>query len=105
MAIEGDHYVAADVAKNVLIILNESITNVIRHASASRAALDIQRDASSIRIELSDNGIGFDIDHHTRRSGISNIAKRASEHGFHAHVTSAPKQGTSVVVSFRVHSS
>ena len=105
MAIEGDHYVAADVAKNVLIILNESITNVIRHASASRAALDIQRDASSIRIELSDNGIGFDIDHHTRRSGISNIAKRASEHSFHAHVTSAPKQGTSVVVSFRVHSS
>jgi signal transduction histidine kinase len=41
-------------------IVQEALTNVARHARASRAAVHVSRDAEAVTIEVSDDGLGCD---------------------------------------------
>jgi|GEM_PF-637015 len=99
----SDQYIDANVAKNILLILNETITNTIRHSSASNVIFDVIREGSAVTLTITDDGTGFDARLLVRKGGISNIASRAYDSGFHAEVISAPSRGTTVLISFRVH--
>lgn len=98
-----DCFVDATIAKNILIILNESITNVIRHSQATHVDLSFTHVDSSCTISFSDNGIGFDVQSVARSSGIDNIPVRAIQSGFIAQVVSEPFAGTTILISFGVH--
>lgn len=39
--------------------MQEALTNVARHASASRASVDITRDEEAVTVEIRDNGRGI----------------------------------------------
>jgi signal transduction histidine kinase len=41
-------------------IVQESLTNVVRHAGATRASVGIRIDAGDIVVEVADDGAGFD---------------------------------------------
>ena len=43
-------------------VLQESLTNVVRHADASRARVRLERDANTLRLVVEDDGRGFDHD-------------------------------------------
>ena len=101
--ISEDVYIDATTAKNILIILNESITNVIRHSQATKTALSFTLKDGMCTISFSDNGIGFDAATLERASGVRNIPDRATQHGFIAQVVSQPHVGTTVLISFGVH--
>ncbi|MBE0643356.1 MAG: tetratricopeptide repeat protein [Bacteroidetes bacterium] len=45
---------------NLYRIVQEAVSNVIRHSDAPSALLEVQRTASSLQITLSDDGRGFD---------------------------------------------
>ncbi|MEY2719866.1 MAG: hypothetical protein RLZZ273_1232 [Bacteroidota bacterium] len=98
-----DSFVDASTAKNVLIILNESITNVIRHSQASEVELTFTYHDGTCTTVLSDNGMGFDATNLERKSGILNIPIRAEQNGFIAEVISEPLSGTTILISFGVH--
>lgn len=98
-----DYFVDATIAKNILIILNESITNVIRHSEATHVDLSFTYADRSCTISFSDNGKGFDVHSVQRSSGIDNIPARALQSGFIAQVMSEPYAGTTILISFGVH--
>lgn len=52
----------ADVRTVLYRIVQESLTNVARHAKASHAEVDIQCLEGIIRMEIKDNGQGFEVD-------------------------------------------
>ena len=57
-------------------VAQESLTNVIRHARATRAAIALRSDAEGVVLTVSDDGVGFvvgDVD----KSGIRSIQERA----------------------------
>lgn len=56
----GDRPLADATALAVVRIVQEGLTNIVRHSRASRAELRIGRDAGELRIELRDNGCGRD---------------------------------------------
>ncbi len=95
-------FVDATVAKSVLLIINESLSNIIRHASSTNVTVDFISNRASFTVKVVDNGIGFDASNLRRKSGIQNIQERASENGFHADVISAEGVGTTVLISFGV---
>lgn len=95
-------FVDATVAKNVLLIINEALSNIIRHASSTNVTVDFISNQASFTVKVIDNGIGFDPNNLHRKSGIRHIQERASENGFHADVISAEGMGTTVLVSFGV---
>jgi signal transduction histidine kinase len=79
-----------------LRIVTESVSNVRRHAQAHRCAVSLRRQHDHLRVEVRDDGRGFD----TRRSsgiGLSSITERAAELGGRADIASSPS-GTTVRV-------
>jgi signal transduction histidine kinase len=67
--------VPAGIADHLLTAIRESLANVARHASASRAELTVVVD-DQVRLTVTDDGVG--ITPGGRRSGLRNLADRAT---------------------------
>ena len=67
------------VALQLTRILNECLSNVVRHAHASRITVHIQENISSLKLVISDNGHGFDMDDVApERLGLKIMHERAA---------------------------
>ncbi|GLU49534.1 sensor histidine kinase [Nocardiopsis ansamitocini] len=69
-----DSRVPDHVSEHVLAVLREALSNVARHAGASRVEIRVTVD-DAVSIEVTDDGIG--IPEQGRRSGLRNLADRA----------------------------
>ncbi|WP_010632039.1 sensor histidine kinase [Sporolactobacillus vineae] len=80
-------------------ILQESVSNTLRHAKASTLdVLLIRRDGLAI-MRISDDGIGFRRDQDKPGSyGLMNIRERAAQIGGQLRLVSVPGQGTSLEI-------
>jgi PAS domain S-box-containing protein len=82
-------------------ILQESLTNVARHAQASRVQVDLRQEGGRIVLEVSDDGRGnAGAQAPGRRSlGVLGMRERARRLGGSLNLTSAPGRGTVVQAS------
>jgi PAS domain S-box-containing protein len=86
----------------VFRIVQESLTNVHRHARATFASVGIERDASSVLVEITDDGIGFaqvlpDISAQVPFGvGIAGMRERVDELHGRFDIVSAPGAGTTI---------
>lgn len=82
-------------------IVQESLTNVTRHAEASHVEVTLSQNAEDLIVEVRDDGKGFDsADAAGKKSfGLLGMRERAAVLGGGINITSAPHQGTVV----RVH--
>jgi signal transduction histidine kinase len=92
-----DERLRLDPAQQIQIyrIVQEAISNVCRHSSATRVSLSLSIDSDGeLVIELEDNGRGFDVNKLAKKGrGLTNIRSRASL--IDANVTwSTPGDGT-----------
>ncbi len=58
-------------------IVQEQLNNIVKHARAKRVTITLKKDASSIFLEISDDGIGFNLDKVRKGLGLANIRNRA----------------------------
>jgi len=86
--------------QNLYRIAQEALTNVLKHASASRLLVSLQRVADKTRLVVQDNGIGFDLTAARRNGhfGLAGIEERAAMMGGMVTVKSQPGVGTTVEV-------
>jgi PAS domain S-box-containing protein len=83
-------------------IAQEALTNVVRHAQASRAIITLKRLSKRVELRIQDDGIGFDVK--TVQSpmgsgasiGLTGMRERARLVGGEVHVQSVLKKGTEV---------
>ncbi|HEX6873497.1 MAG TPA: GAF domain-containing sensor histidine kinase [Micromonosporaceae bacterium] len=68
-----------DVRDNVLAVLREALSNVVRHAAASAASVGLRVQGGRLTLTVADNGIG--ISEETERSGLANMSDRAVRRG------------------------
>jgi two-component system, NarL family, sensor histidine kinase DevS len=78
-------------ADQLLSALREGLSNAARHSAASRVEVTVERGAD-LALRMRDNGKG--IGESTRRSGLANLAGRASQLGGEFHVGAADGGGT-----------
>lgn len=84
-------------------ILQESLTNVERHADASHVAITWEIDGSRARLEVRDDGKGMDPDDSApERYGLIGIRERADAVGGRVTLTTALGDGTTVLVELEV---
>ncbi|MFF7240550.1 GAF domain-containing protein [Streptomyces collinus] len=74
-----DTHVPGGLADHVVAVLSEALTNVARHARATRAEVVLETDGRVVRLTVTDNGVGIPAE--GRRSGLANMADRAREAG------------------------
>ena len=87
----------------VLRIVQEAITNAIRHSGASIVSVSAAG-ANGIRIHIADNGCGFDPVQVEGGSGLRSLRRRAAKIGGTIDFTSPPSGGTNVVLFVPAHS-
>jgi signal transduction histidine kinase len=68
-------------------IVTEAVTNTVRHSSASSCHARITADDSCLRIIVSDDGLGFDLDGGVSGHGLQTMRERAEELGGQLHVS------------------
>jgi len=59
-------------------IISEALTNVAKHAQASRAEVTVVRDGDLLRIEVTDDGHGGAVPAHGDGTGLKGLAQRAA---------------------------
>ncbi len=83
----------------LLLIVREALANAARHSRASHAEVRLDADAGTMRIEVRDDGCGFDPDApRAGGEGLRNMAARAGRIGGRLTITSAPGAGTVVEI-------
>ena len=84
-------------ANHLYRIVQESLTNILRHANASRAQVSIERREHDYVLEISDDGRGFALnDIMPASNGLSGMRERGRQLGGPVIVFSHPGQGTLV---------
>jgi len=84
-------------------IAQESLTNVARHASATRCVVRLRRDTDALLLEITDDGRGLPVGYRAG-IGLGAIRERAVELGGSATVTPGPDGGTTVRARLPVRS-
>ncbi len=87
-------------ATTIFRILQEALTNVVRHASATRVEIVFTQGRDEIGLEVRDNGRGIDPSRASgsHSLGLVGIRERAIACGGYLSLDNAPGGGTSVVV-------
>ncbi|MDH2425376.1 GAF domain-containing sensor histidine kinase [Sphaerisporangium sp. TRM90804] len=74
-----DNAVPGPVADHLLAVLQEALSNVVRHAKASKAEVSAEVTGGRVVLVVRDNGVGLPPD--GRRSGLRNLYDRATQLG------------------------
>ncbi|TMG83409.1 MAG: hypothetical protein E6H74_08860, partial [Betaproteobacteria bacterium] len=98
---DPDIPIERDVALTLFRIFQETLTNVARHAKATKVAVELEAADSAYVLQVRDNGIGMSpVDISKPEShGIRGIRERAQQLGGNLSVASQPDRGTTIVVS------
>ncbi|WP_083459264.1 GAF domain-containing protein [Jiangella muralis] len=91
---ELDNAVSDEIADQLVPVLQESLSNVVRHAKASRAGAVVELSGGRVRVTVTDNGVG--LPDQPRRSGLANLAERAARLGGTFTAGPGPDGGTEV---------
>ena len=91
---------APEIETVIYRVVQEALTNVVRHASAATASVALAARDGTIRVFIEDDGSGFDHRRTPTRAhlGIEGMIERADLVGGTVSVTSAPGSGTTVVL-------
>jgi PAS domain S-box-containing protein len=103
--VENDQIALADDRSIVLFrILQESLTNISRHANARSVEISLRRDATHIRLDVKDDGRGFDTEAAQKKKtfGLLGIRERVIMLHGELSITSVPGEGTQVSVSIPI---
>jgi two-component system, NarL family, sensor histidine kinase DevS len=87
-------------AGDVLATLREALSNVARHARASRADVTLAVDDAELVLRVTDDGVGPPASDQPRGHGLDNMAARAADRGGSFAIRPAGANGT--VVEWRV---
>lgn len=103
--ITGDYADTTDKLRiTVYRVVQESLTNITRHADAKRVSIKVVRHQGrsgpvSIRIEINDDGKGFDVSRREGGFGLSGMAERIEGIGGKLVIQSSRGGGTRITVS------
>lgn len=77
--------------------VQESLNNVMKHAQATSALVQLTCLESLLTVTIEDNGIGFDVENPSAKGlGLSNLTSRIQGMHGNIEVTSSPGSGTTV---------
>jgi ligand-binding sensor domain-containing protein/two-component sensor histidine kinase len=94
-----DIALGADVRREVYLIFKECVNNLAKHARATEAKISIDVEKDALKVEIVDNGCGFEVAAQTDGyggNGLPNMKKRTETLGGKFEIESAAGTGTTV---------
>jgi PAS domain S-box-containing protein len=87
---------------NIFRIVQEQLNNILKHASASKAEINLAKKNNTVELVISDNGKGCDITTTNKGVGILNIISRAGVYQGTVSILSFPEEGYLLKVAFPI---
>lgn len=103
-----DARLSGEIETAIYRIVQESLTNTVRHSGASEASVRIELRPGAVTVRISDNGRGFDTTAYlpgasaARSVGLSSIRERTALLGGAALIESNRGQGTSIQITLPI---
>ncbi len=94
----GVPHVDRDLENTAYRLVQEALTNIVRHAAASSVRVTVSESEGEMQIEVQDNGIGFDIDNSNDGYGLAGMRERVTLAGGTLNISS-DEHGTLVKAS------
>lgn len=98
----SDEQIGLPIGIQLFRIIQEALSNVRKHARASKVQVAFRKEDQQIAVSISDNGVGFDPEEVQSKTsfGLSIMRERAGHIGGEVQIHSAPSQGTTVTIVF-----
>jgi two-component system sensor histidine kinase UhpB len=87
----------------VFRIVQEQINNILKHAEAETATINLNFNTNALNLSIIDNGKGFDPTQKARGIGLNNIACRAELYNGVMEINSAPGKGCTLTVTIPIN--
>jgi NarL family two-component system sensor histidine kinase LiaS len=99
LEMEEDLPLNKGVENHLFRIVQEALSNTLRHSKATKMDIVLQRRGDTVRLGIRDNGIGFDTQIKKHASyGMTNMEERVNELGGSLNIASAPGKGTRIEI-------
>ena len=99
LAVEAAQRLTPLEALHILHIVQEAMSNSLRHSQSRRGLVSLQLHGERIRLEINDDGVGFNIEEVLGKGhGLRNMTARAQKLGTHLQIISKPGSGVQMVV-------
>jgi len=92
----GDERLPADVETTMYRIVQEALTNISKHADATRISIVLTRTEHTVVLVVEDDGDGFDPSDETAGLGLAGMRERLTLLGGRLTVEASPGTGTTV---------
>ncbi len=97
--IENDKLsISMEQRRNLYLIYKEAINNIVKHANATKVWVNIIKENNRLKIDIQDNGCGFDKNEIFEGNGLKNFENRGKSNGIDIKIDSEPKKGTKVAM-------
>lgn len=83
-----------DERRDFYLIFKEAINNLVKHAKASKAKIELLYEEKKLKLIIEDNGLGFLNDINYEGNGLRNMQQRAAKHKARITIDTAPGAGT-----------
>jgi signal transduction histidine kinase len=94
-------WIGAALGLNVYRIVQEGLTNVIRHGAAERAWVQVRFEEDAVHVQIDDNGRGLQRDGRTPGHGLVGVAERAALHAGTSSLGASPRGGCRLEATLR----
>jgi signal transduction histidine kinase len=78
---------------DILRIVQEQLNNILKHAKASLATINLTQQTNQIVLQIVDDGDGCEIQQEDKGIGMMNIRSRAESHNGKVTIASNPGKG------------
>jgi len=94
---------AASVEVALYRIIQEALTNITKHAKASRVSIQVRREGVVLCCSIEDDGAGFDVqtirrDRSRKGLGLIGMEERLTAVGGNLLIESSPRRGTTLLI-------
>lgn len=91
---------SAKIEEGLYRLAQETLNNILKHAHAQHVTVCLRYHMQGVKLEISDDGVGFDPTtiHQRAGLGLRGMAERAKQLGATLTINSQPGQGTKIIV-------
>ncbi|NNE78626.1 MAG: two-component sensor histidine kinase, partial [Pricia sp.] len=87
---------------NIYRIIQEAMNNSLKYANASEIGVNFDIKDGFYQLNITDNGVGFNLDEVEIGNGLDNLKKRAGDLNGTLLIDSKKPEGTKILVSYPV---
>ncbi|MFZ1800548.1 MAG: ATP-binding protein, partial [Chitinophagaceae bacterium] len=98
----GQLHIDMEKRRQIYLLLKEAVNNMVKYAQCTEAKITVAYHAPSLKIHISDNGIGFDENNIVYGNGINSMKKRAKWLHADLRIQSVVNAGTDIYVNMKI---